>query len=91
MMKVICVLLCAQVMVAQGTHKTWSEYGGGPDNSHYLDLSQITKENVSKLAPGTGAAEDPGERLHYAKKTPEAFRTLELSLEQVGLNIRSYL
>ena len=62
MMKLVCLVMCAQVMVAQGVvaqgagdqpdtaHKTWSDHGGGPDNSHYLDLSQITKENVGKLA-----------------------------------------
>jgi quinoprotein glucose dehydrogenase len=30
-------------------HTSWSDYGGGPDNSHYLDFSQIDKANVSKL------------------------------------------
>jgi glucose dehydrogenase len=30
-------------------HKTWSDNGGGPDNSHYMDLKQITKDNVSQL------------------------------------------
>jgi quinoprotein glucose dehydrogenase len=51
--KLLCFLMCAQVMVAQGTrgHTTWTDYGGGADNSHYLDLTQITKENVGKLAP----------------------------------------
>jgi quinoprotein glucose dehydrogenase len=49
LMKLLCVVMCAQMMMAQD-HKTWSEHGGGPDNSHYLDLSQITKENVGQLA-----------------------------------------
>src|SRR3954471_17724900 len=30
-------------------HKTWSQYGGGADQSKYLDLKQITKQNVNKL------------------------------------------
>ena len=30
-------------------HKSWSDYGGSPDNSHYLDFVQIDKANVSKL------------------------------------------
>ena len=30
-------------------HKTWTQYGGGPDQSKYVDLKQITKENVSQL------------------------------------------
>lgn len=35
--------------VAQPAHKTWSDFGGGPDNSHYVDLTQINKANVGKL------------------------------------------
>jgi quinoprotein glucose dehydrogenase len=35
---------------AQENHKTWSEYGGGPDSSKYVDLNQITKSNVARLA-----------------------------------------
>ena len=30
-------------------HKTWKQYGGGPDQSKYFDGSQITRENVSQL------------------------------------------
>ena len=30
-------------------HVTWSDDGGGPDNSHYVDFKQITKANVGKL------------------------------------------
>jgi quinoprotein glucose dehydrogenase len=30
-------------------HKSWSDFGGGPDNSHYVDWADINKENVSKL------------------------------------------
>src|SRR5580700_5003271 len=30
-------------------HKTWKQYGGGADQSHYMDLKQITKENVKQL------------------------------------------
>jgi quinoprotein glucose dehydrogenase len=29
----------------------WPEYLGGPDRNHYVDLKQITLENVSGLAP----------------------------------------
>ena len=29
----------------------WSEYLGGPDRNHYVDLEQITLENVTELAP----------------------------------------
>src|SRR5215471_84650 len=34
---------------ATGQHKTWEQYGGGADQSHYMDLKQITKENVKQL------------------------------------------
>jgi quinoprotein glucose dehydrogenase len=30
-------------------HKTWTEYGGSADQSKFVDLNQITKENVSQL------------------------------------------
>ncbi len=32
-------------------HHNWYEYGGGPDQSKYSDLTQITKANVSQLQP----------------------------------------
>src|ERR1700733_1076597 len=32
-----------------GQHKTWRQYGGGADQSHYMDLKQITKKNVRQL------------------------------------------
>jgi glucose dehydrogenase len=34
---------------AQENHKTWSEYGGGPDSSKYVAFDQITKSNVGQL------------------------------------------
>ncbi len=30
-------------------HRTWSDYGGGPDQSKYFAQDQITKENVGQL------------------------------------------
>lgn len=30
-------------------HEEWKDYGGGPDNSKYVDFDQITKSNVSQL------------------------------------------
>ncbi len=30
-------------------HKTWTEYGGGNDQSKYVDFKQITKKNVNQL------------------------------------------
>ncbi|HEU0121794.1 MAG TPA: PQQ-binding-like beta-propeller repeat protein [Bryobacteraceae bacterium] len=29
--------------------KNWSDYGGGPDSSHFVSLGQITKSNVNQL------------------------------------------
>ena len=44
----------AELSLGQGSsggvaHKTWTQYGGGADQSKYVDLRQITKENVSQL------------------------------------------
>jgi quinoprotein glucose dehydrogenase len=46
-------LLAALVLgsFAAGAQKSWSDYGGGPTNSHYSDLKQITKANVGQLQP----------------------------------------
>ena len=30
-------------------HKTWSQYGGGPDQSKYFDATEINKQNVSQM------------------------------------------
>ncbi|MGZ5221135.1 MAG: outer membrane protein assembly factor BamB family protein [Chitinophagaceae bacterium] len=30
-------------------HTTWSQYGGGPDQSKYFDATEITTQNVSQL------------------------------------------
>src|SRR5258708_30801089 len=32
-----------------GQHKTWKQYGGGADQSKYMDLKQITRDNVRQL------------------------------------------
>lgn len=34
---------------AEQNHKGWSDYGGGPDSSHFIALDQITKANVNQL------------------------------------------
>jgi len=49
--QVLCVLLCARFIGAQQpqNHKVWTDNGGGPDNSHYVELTQITKANVGQL------------------------------------------
>lgn len=43
------VLLTALLTAADQDHKRWSDYGGGPDSSHFIDLHQINKSNVSQL------------------------------------------
>src|SRR5512146_2808996 len=44
------VLLLMTLCVAQAQdYKTWKDYGGGPDSSHFVDLKQITKSNVNQL------------------------------------------
>ena len=35
--------------VAQQDHKSWSDYGGGPDTSRFTALDQIKKSNVKQL------------------------------------------
>lgn len=45
-----CFGLCLPLAIGQKSHTTWSDYGGGPDNSKYVSFNQITKANVAKLA-----------------------------------------
>ena len=53
MRKIAALCLCAgfglQCAISQQDHKSWADYGGGPDNSKYVDLNQITRSNVSQL------------------------------------------
>ena len=40
-------------------HTTWSQYGGGPDQSKYFNATEISKENVGQLQVAwTYATED---------------------------------
>ena len=40
-------------------HTTWSQYGGGPDQSKYFDATEINKQNVSQMQVAwTYATED---------------------------------
>jgi quinoprotein glucose dehydrogenase len=41
--------LAGQTTSAQQDHKSWREYGGGLDSSHFVALDQITKSNVNRL------------------------------------------
>jgi len=37
------------VQVIPSDHKSWQQYGGSPDQSKYVDFTQITKSNVNQL------------------------------------------
>lgn len=47
----VCCRLVATgaLLFAQTGHTTWSDYGGGADSSKYMELTEITKADVSKL------------------------------------------
>ena len=47
----LCVILTAVCQAAHAgqDYKTWKDYGGGPDSSHFVDLKQIDKSNVNQL------------------------------------------
>lgn len=36
---------------APGQHKQWKDFGGGPDHSKFVDLTQINQKNVTQLQP----------------------------------------
>ena len=41
--------MTALLSAGEQNHKQWSDYGGGPDSSHFIALDQINKSNVSEL------------------------------------------
>ena len=44
---------------AQSSRTTWTEYGGAPDNAHYLTLDQINKSTLNQCRwPGPIRRED---------------------------------
>jgi quinoprotein glucose dehydrogenase len=44
-----CLSMLILLAAAQDTHKTWADYGGGPDNSKFAALNQINRSNVGRL------------------------------------------
>ena len=36
-------------LLAQQDHRTWRDYGGGSDSSHFVQLDQLNKSNVNRL------------------------------------------
>lgn len=51
--QLLCIYSAAQLISGQQSrvqnYKVWSDNGGGPDNSHFSALNQITKQNVGQL------------------------------------------
>src|SRR5437868_260267 len=49
---ILLALLAAfcQGASAQSSHKTWRDYGGGSDSSKFVEIDQINKSNVNRLA-----------------------------------------
>jgi len=45
----LSILFTSQAAHAGQDHKTWKDYGGGPDSSHFVDLRQIDKSTVNQL------------------------------------------
>ncbi len=45
----IAIASACSFAVAQQDHKSWSDYGGGADNSRFTALEQIKKSNVKQL------------------------------------------
>jgi quinoprotein glucose dehydrogenase len=45
----LAIVAVVQAISAGQGHKTWKDYGGGPDSSHFVDLRQIDKSNVNQL------------------------------------------
>ena len=47
----LCLTLgvACQVALSGQDYKTWKDYGGGLDSSHFVDLKQIDKSNVNQL------------------------------------------
>lgn len=47
--RMLVLILCFGTAAVFGQNKSWMDYGGGPANSHFVDLKQITKANVGQL------------------------------------------
>src|ERR1700682_6138573 len=57
-MRALCLwIVCSAVLLAVPSHaqqgsdarRSWSVFGGGPDNIHYSSLDQINRDNVHSL------------------------------------------
>jgi quinoprotein glucose dehydrogenase len=45
----LCAALTCSFAAAQQDHKSWKDYGGGPDTSRFTALDEIKKSNVKQL------------------------------------------
>src|SRR5215203_2724193 len=45
----LAMSMTSSLRAGEQNHKQWSDYGGGPDSSHFIELDQINKSNVSRL------------------------------------------
>ncbi|MGA7235872.1 MAG: pyrroloquinoline quinone-dependent dehydrogenase, partial [Bryobacteraceae bacterium] len=46
---IFALLTAAVTASAFGQQRSWSDYGGGPENSHFVASKQITKANIGQL------------------------------------------
>src|SRR5687767_10704963 len=52
---VVVVLICLFAYIScdrdtrTNDHDTWTQYGGGPDQSKYFEVSEINRQNVNQL------------------------------------------
>src|SRR3954454_22929225 len=49
--KLICGAALVAALGSAQNYRAWTDNGGGPDNSHYSALTQITKANVGQMQP----------------------------------------
>ena len=48
--RIFLAVLCASMAPCSfGQERSWPDYGGGPDSSHFVESKQITKQNVKQL------------------------------------------
>ena len=46
---IFALLMAAVTASAFGQQRSWSDYGGGPENSHFVASKQITKTNIGQM------------------------------------------
>jgi quinoprotein glucose dehydrogenase len=46
---ILALLMATVAASAFGQQRSWSDYGGGPENSHFVASKQITKTNIGQM------------------------------------------